>query len=90
MSTKSKQIAPRAPLNVARHQQQQIEYDRITHCPETGIDLDTVDIEKHVKTLWPRLDEREPMYAEARRRRDHLMHEYDARSTERGMHRVED
>lgn len=89
MSEKIKPIATRATVNVPALRQPEIQHERISTCPETGIDLNTVDILKHCKNLWPALDEREPAYAEARRRRDHLLHEYTARETERGMHTLQ-
>jgi hypothetical protein len=89
MNVKSKQVAHRAPVNVPALRPQPMQYDRINVCPETGIDLATVDIAKHVHTLWPHLDEKDNAYAEARKRRDHLLHEHQARETEAGMHRVE-
>lgn len=81
---------PRGTVNTSVARREPIQFDRLTHCPETGIDLDTVDIKKHVHTLWPTIDERQGAYAEAMRRRDHLMHEYNARQIEGGMHRAND
>lgn len=77
-------------VNVPAVYQEQIEHERIQNCPETGINLDSVNIPKHCKNLWGSLDEREPAYAEARRRRDHLMHEHAARETERGISHTAD
>jgi len=49
--------------------------ERLTHCPETGRNLDGVDIRAHVDNLWPALDARDPRFVEARRRRDLLLAE---------------
>lgn len=64
---------------------QPMSYDRITHCPETHVDLDTVDIRKHVETLWGLRTDRSLLSPEGRSRRDLLLHEAQARDTELGI-----
>ena len=54
----------------------------LKRCPETGRDLTGVDIAAHIETLWPRLDEKDPRFAEARKRRGELLDEHAARQTE--------
>lgn len=61
--------------------------ERLTHCPETGTDLDKVDIRKHVITLWPTLDDRSHVPGDAMRRRDLLLDEADRRD-EDGLKRL--
>jgi hypothetical protein len=39
-----------------------------THCPETGVDLDTVDVEAHALTLYPTVVPASRLSAEARER----------------------
>ena len=53
--------------------------DRINICPETGRSLDGLDIRAHVDHLWPQLDEKDPRFVEARKRRDALLAEAAAR-----------
>lgn len=55
---------------------------RLTHCPETGRNLDGIDIRAHVDNLWPNIDEKDPRFGEARRRRDLLLAEHAARQAE--------
>jgi len=42
-------------------------------CPEYGIPLDeSVDLRARIEHLWPSMDERDPRFVEARKRRDIL------------------
>lgn len=56
--------------------------ERINTCPETGISLFGVNILKLIQRLWPRLDNEDPRYVEARRRRDLLLDEHTAREAD--------
>lgn len=67
-----------------------IQFERITHCPETNRDLNGLDIAKHARTLWPDDQRKNYMSDEAQRRFDLLMHEHQARETERGMSHGDD
>jgi len=51
----------------------------LTHCPETGRDLADVDLRAHCNNLWPNLDDKDPRFVEARKRRDILLAEADRR-----------
>lgn len=42
-------------------------------CPETGIDLKTVNVRQHAERLWPHLDEQNGNHVEAIRRKKMLL-----------------
>jgi len=56
--------------------------DRLTHCPETGRSLEGLDLRAYCNSLWPSIDEKDPRFVEARRRRDLLMAEAERREAE--------
>lgn len=59
---------------------------RITHCPETGVDLSTVGIRKHAEKLWPadamKAGANDPRCEDARQRKAAVLAEADARDRE--------
>jgi len=42
-------------------------------CPETGIDLKTVNVRQHADRLWPHIDPQNANHAEAARRKQLLI-----------------
>jgi hypothetical protein len=52
---------------------------KLTHCPETGRDLEGVDIRAHIQNLWPALDEKDKRFEQARERRRQLLEEAERR-----------
>ena len=55
---------------------------RLTNCPDTGRNLDTVDIAKHCLTLWPSIDPQNVPNNEAGKRFTALMEEHARRKKE--------
>lgn len=59
---------------------------RLTHCPETGIDLNTVGIRKHAERLWPsetlQASRNDPRTDLARERKAALLAEAEIRERE--------